>query len=414
MNRVDQLLILTQLFYPEMISTGQTMTELGEELTRLGMNIKVVCGPPTLLEEKSRPEKTMIYNKIQIHRVWGTRFPKLKSWGRMLNQFTFAASAFSYLLRHDRSLPVLVNTNPPFLALICSALRKLQGRTYIYLVLDIYPDTISTAGLISKTGFISRLWKSANRVMFKNASRIIPIGRHMRHILAEEYPSSTANKLTLIPIWSDDRLLSMAPDVPNPFQDKWGTAGRFVVLYAGNMGRFHDLKTILDAATRLQNQPEILFIFVGEGYQKAEMQALVKSRSLDNCRFHSYVERSELKNLYACADVGLVTLQAGQEGLSVPSKTFGYLAAGLPILAVLSDKSEIAHIVREFNCGQVITPGDEAGLAEAIQLICEDQARLSRWGQNARAAIEKSYHLAAAAEAFQQVIVALDKPCRKN
>ncbi len=310
--------------------------------------------------------------------------------------------------------PILVNTNPPFLALVCSILRKLQGRPYIYLVFDIYPETISVAGLIRKNGLISRMWRSANRVMFKNAAKVIVIGRHMQSILVAGYADHVADKISMIPIWSDDRLLNTDPVKPNPLAKKWEIGGKFVVLYAGNMGRFHDMGTVIEAAKLLQNHEDILFLFVGEGYKKATMQESVKIWRLNNCRFFTYVHRSELRNLYDCADIGLVTLQKGQEGLSVPSKTFGYMAAGLPVVAVISEKSEIALVIQEFECGQVIPPGDKGELANSILQLSQDRVRISSWGQNAKAATIKKFNLAAAANAFHRVVENLECACDKQ
>ena len=135
---VPKVLVLCQLFYPELVSTGQTLTELCEQLVPLGVDVHVVCGPPTVLNRKSKTPKYIEYNGIHIRRVWGTRFPKLNLIGRIVNQLTFAVSVFFYLLFHRPRKPILVLTNPPFLAVSCAILRALKiGEPYIYLVFDV-------------------------------------------------------------------------------------------------------------------------------------------------------------------------------------------------------------------------------------------------------------------------------------
>ena len=120
---------------------------------------------------------------------------------------------------------------------------------------------------------------------------------------------------------------------------------KITICYAGNLGRFHDLDTFMKTAQYLKNEPDIVFLFVGEGYQKKTCQAFAQSQRLTNCQFHSYVAREELGTLLSCVDVGLVSLHTGHEGLSVPSKTYGLMAAGVPILGLLPKTSEISFSI---------------------------------------------------------------------
>ena len=402
-SRVDRcrknpkLLVLCQLFYPELVSTGQTLTELCEELANDGIDIEVVCGQPTVLNKGKKVAKYINYRSIKIRRVWGTRFPKLNLIGRILNQLTFTLSVFFWLLIHRPKNPILVLTNPPFLAISCAVLRALRiGGPYIYLVFDVYPDTAVRLGVLKENGFVSRCWERLNAFVFRQASAIVVIGRCMQDVIeqkAKKFGLILDDKLHHISVWSDDKFISSASDRENPLRKKWDIEGKFVVAYFGNMGRFHDMETIIRAAEILKDNKDICFLFVGEGHKKQATIEYATRHNLQNCLFDTYVDREDLGHLMHLADVGLVSLLEGQEGLSVPSKAFGLMAAGVPIIAVMSDKSEIARIVREENCGTLVKPGEKKVLADCIFQLYNDKDRLEQMSANASRATNSKYNL---------------------
>lgn len=407
-----ELLVLCQLFYPELISTGQTLTELCEELAGSGVDVEVACGPPTLNDTKSRVPRYMEHRGIRIRRMWGTRFPKLNLAGRVLNQVTYALSVFLFLLRDTSRRPVLVLTNPPFLAVACALLRVFGGKPYIYLIFDVYPDTAVRLGLLRPHGLLARIWDLSNRFVFAHASSIVVIGRCMQQVVRGKLGDTPADKVRTIHIWSDDRHIQSAGGERNPFLERWGLEGKFVLLYSGNMGRFHDMETIMEAAGGLRDYEDILFLFIGEGHKKRWMTEFARKRGLENCQFYPYVRREDLGHSLSCADVGLVSLSEGQEGLSVPSKTLGLLAAGVPVIAVMSLKSEIARILLEERCGTVVAPGDSEGLKKAVIGAYEDKWKLLLNGLNARQAVKKKYNLHSAARAYHDIVRGIHEEMR--
>ncbi len=403
-----KLLVLCQLFYPELISTGQTLTELCEELANKGMDIEVVCGQPTVVNNGKKVAKHIQHKDIQITRVWGTRFPKLNLIGRIVNQLTFSISVFFYLLFHRPQKPILVLTNPPFLAASCSLLRKLRLiGPYIYLVFDVYPDTAVNTGIMKDNGLLCRLWERLNAFLFKHASAIVVIGRCMESVIkqkAEKFGLKLNNKLHHISVWSDDKLISSASNQDNPLKKKWDIEDKFVVGYFGNMGRFHDMETIIKSAKILKDNGDICFLFVGEGHKKQATMKYAAMHNLQNCQFHTYVPREDLGHLMQLADVGIVSLLEGQEGFSVPSKTFGLMAAGAPIIAVMSVKSEIARIVKEEDCGILVKSGEKKMLANSILQLYNDRIQLERMSINASKAINEKYNLSKVSRKYFDLI----------
>lgn len=407
-------LVLCQLFYPEMVSTGQTLTELCEVLVDMGIDIEVVCGPPTILVRESSIPSYMEHRGIRIKRVWGTRFNKLNFVGRVANQITFALSVFVHLVCDGSKRPILVLTNPPFLALICGLLRKFHGVPYIYLIFDVYPETAIKLGILKEKGVVSRVWDWCNKFMFEYASVIIVIGRCMQDILARKLSAEARRKIRVIHVWSDDNLIQAASVNENPFIKKWGLEGKFVVSYSGNMGRFHDMETIMEAAKGLKGRDDIVFLFIGEGHKKQWSKDFADKWKLKNCQFHSYVDREDLGFSLKSADIGLVSLLEGQEGLSVPSKTFGLMAAGVPVIAIMSNTSEIARIVEEEQCGVVVRPGEPEELVNAILNLYNDRLKLSDMSKHAMKAIKNKYNLRTAAEAYYEIIAGLNKSSFKE
>lgn len=406
--KISKLTVLCQLFYPELVSTGQTLTELCEVLADLGVEIEVIAGPVTIVDRKSAIPRTIKYHKITINRVWGTRLPKLNLLGRIINQITYAGSVFFHLLFDRSSRPILVLTNPPYLAFTCAILRSLKiGKPYLYVIFDVYPDSAINLGILKKNSFIAKLWDWFNIFTYNHATNIVVIGRCMQEVIIkkmEKYQVDYRDKIRLIHIWSDDRLIQSVAKEENPFIKQWNLENKFIVSYSGNMGRFHDLETIMETAKLLQNYPDIIFLFVGEGYKKAWMIDYANKWKLINCQFHSYVPRENLGLVLSCVNLGLVSLSPGQEGLSVPSKTFGLLAVGVPVVAIMSSHSEIARILNEEDCGVVVEPGDSTHLRNALLSLYNNQQKRIQMGNNAKNAIAQKYNLRAAAQAYFELI----------
>lgn len=401
-----KVLVLCQLFYPELVSTGQTLTELCEVLVELGIDVEVLCGPSTIIDRKTKIPKYLKYKGIKIKRVWGTRFPKLSLIGKVANQMTYTISIFFHMLLDPSKKPVLVLTNPPFLGGICSLIKKLKNRSFIYLVFDVYPDTPIKLGLIKEKGWIDLFWNLWNRFVFKNASEIIVIGRCMRKIILSKAAGidSIEDKIHLIHIWGDDRNIHPVKREKNRFIKKWNLEKKFVVSYSGNMGRFHDLETIMMAAKEMKERGDIEFLFIGEGYKKKWMQEYASQYNLKNCQFHTYVKRNDLSETLSCAHVGLVSLKKGQEGLSVPSKIFGLLAAGVPVVCIMPQESEIALIVKENKCGFVVNPEEVRRLIDAILKLKKDKDHYKITRDNALKTVNEKYSLKSAALKYKDLI----------
>lgn len=384
----------------------------------MGVEIEVICAPPSIINPKEKIPKHLEHHGIRIRRVWATSFPKLNIIGRVINQITYAVSVFFYLLFDRTKRPILVLTNPPFLAFFCALLRRLKiGNQYIYLIFDVYPDTAINLGVLKRNSFLSLLWEWVNKISFKYATKIIVIGRCMKEVIESKmnrYRIEINNKVQMIHVWSDDRSIQKGSKEKNPFVERWGLDGKFVILYSGNMGRFHDMETIMGVVKELSDFENIVFLFIGEGHKKKWMMEYAQKNNLSNCMFHSYVKREDLCDLLACAKIGLVSLMEGQEGLSVPSKTYGLMAAGVPVVAVVPSSSEIARVIEEEDCGIVVKPGDVEGLKNVILGLYNNKVALETMSNNAKSSIKNKYSLNSAAKLYYRIIQELNSRINKE
>lgn len=399
--------ILTELYFPDERPSSGVITALGGALSALGIRVHVVCGPH--LSKLPGGSAKYVHEGVEVLRLWSTRFSPLGFWGKLINQLTFSLSVGFYLLGKFRDkTPLVVLTSPPLMVPVVAKICWLTGRKYILLVFDVYPETAIKTGLISSWGPIACIWRLANRFVYRGAAKIIVISRLMEEHFMSRLRNNNPQKLHYLPIWTDEaRILAYGP-ARGEFRRLWGLSRSFVALYAGNMGRAHDFEAFLQAAQRLGDRPEIAFVFVGDGFKKAWLKDEIARRKLTNCHLYDYVARTDFPELLASADVGLVSLALGHEGLSVPSKVFSLMAAGLPVVAAMADNSEVARILSENECGLCVSPQDGPALAEAILKLWQDHTLHDRMGKNGQEIIRRKYNVKSAAQGLAGFIKQVD------
>ena len=195
-------------------------------------------------------------------------------------------------------------------------------------------------------------------------------------------------KIVRINDWVDLKEVRLLPQ-NNPFSESKGFADKFVVLYAGNLGRIHNLEDLLSAAEEFRNRPEIQFVFIGGGALKKRLIRESQLRELANVKFFPFEVRSRLPEVLASASASVILLRKGMAGLSLPSKIYSILASGRPILACVEEESDIAGMVRDSQSGFVIPPGNSRGLAQAIEELFRHREKGCEMGFNARRYIER-------------------------
>ena len=212
--------------------------------------------------------------------------------------------------------------------------------------------------------------------------------------------------------WADgDAIAPIAPET-NALRSEWNLSGKFVLMYSGNMGRAHEFETILGAAQLLQDRSEIQFLFVGGGHYRDWLETEARARKLPNVRFQAYQPRERLAESLGVADVHLICLRPELEGLIVPSKIYGALAAGRPTLNVGDPSGEIGAMLHASRAGFSVTTGDSASLARHIEELQSNQALRAELGKNARQAFEARFDRRFALARWTTLLRSISAPSR--
>lgn len=386
----QRLTLVSQFFPPDFAATGQLLNDLSARLAAQGQQVQVLTGMPAYAYTRSDAERLEFEPNRCIRRSRVSRFWPLRIRGRAVNGILFCLRISLRLLRYSRRGDlILYTTEPPYLPLLGWLLHRLTRTPYLVLLYDLYPDVLVGLGVLQADHWLVRLWRQFNRWMVADAQQLIVLSEPMAERVRTHMPAAAA-KLTVIPSWADPQQIRPCPKASNWFVREHQLADRFTVLYSGNQGRCHDLNTVVAAARLLRHDPNVLFLFIGDGPQHQRLLQLVHDWDLENCCFLPYQEFVDLPFSLAAADLALVTLSAEAEGLVAPSKLYGHLAAGTPIAAVTSSTSYLRQLVERAGCGRWFANGNAEDLAGWITELRADPRRAAAYGQAARALLKRT------------------------
>ena len=397
---------LTQFFYPEPAATAQLLTELAVELVQRGWEVTVYTAQPTYHERKRLPRKERFHG-VQIIRLFSTRFPKQKLWGRLANGLTFLLAALVRVLFTQRRDPLLIVSAPPFLGCVGWLAWLVRRRRYVFLVHDVYPDVAVRLGYMKEGGVVARIWDMLNRKVYGHAGAVIVLGERMKRTV-ETRIKNRATPVVVIHNWADGSFVVPRGKEDNWFARKHGLIDKTVVLYSGNLGLFHDLETIIEAADRLRDVDDVVFLFIGGGGKKEKLVRMVREKGLRNVMFLPYQPREHLPFSLTAGDIGVVTLERGVEGLCVPSKLYYYLAAGQAILALVGKESEVADIVESWGCGVRVDQGDVDSVVSVLTHWVKDRSLLIQTKANSRKCFEACFTKEQAVTRYEEVLRTLE------
>jgi glycosyltransferase involved in cell wall biosynthesis len=330
--------------------------------------------------------------------------------GRVLNYLAFHFLVYLRVLFCEEPDLVFVLSTPPFISFSGLMLKIFKKSKVIYNVQDLFPDLAVELGKLRNKQFIGFL-KTFSALIVRKADKVIAVGEYMEKRIREKLLKETSaiNHIITIHNWADGdkiKLLKSKEAENNYLKKKWGLEGKFVVLYSGNMGYLHEFDTIVTAAESLakEGMKEIIFVFIGEGIKKNYIEEKVREKGLDNILFFPYQPREMLTYSLGLADVSLVTLEKGFEGMVVPSKIYGILSSGRPVIAVVGEESEIVEIIREGKCGKIVKIGDCEDLVNCIINYYKDRKKCKEDGLNGRRYFEEKFDRKIATGKYIRVI----------
>lgn len=396
-----RVLILNQFFYPDISATSQLMTDLAEDLQLAGLDVSALAGRESYIGG-DRLSATEEYRGIHIRRVRCLRFERGSGLRRILSYLSFHVAAFLRLMTGTKQDVIVALTTPPLIAATARIAARLRGSKVVCLIQDLYPEVAVELGALPRRSAVTRVLHRISADVMSSADAVIVLGDCMRRRV--EACGVRPEKVQVIPNWMDNKTVHpLAGD--NAFAQEHGLCGKFVVLYSGNMGKAHDLDTILNAADRLRGLDDVQFVFIGDGPRRSDVERFIAEKKLSTARVLPYVARERLGEALGSAAVGLISQSSGLEGLIVPSKLYGLLATGVPCLFVGPADTEVARTIRDLECGFVVANGDAEGLADRILQLRQGPDLRASMAQRARDAFEKYFERRIVTRAYLDLLV---------
>lgn len=397
-----RLTLINQFYAPDISPTAQLAASLAEHRADLGDRVTIVAGRAGYLEGLAAVDGADRGAGVRVHRVWTPDLGKSSRARRLLGYVTFSLGGAWALVRLPRQDVIVAMTTPPFVLVAALLHQLLHRRTRVVLwSMDCYPDAAERFGELRPGGPVSRVLRAVNRWAFRRVEVVVGLDAAMVDLLGSQYRSGPDRpRFVVIPNW--ERLaLFPAGAAPAPRWsgfDELPIGDRTVVLYLGNTGIGHRFDTVLEAAARLADQA--VFLFVGGGERWAELEAEATARGLTNVVFRTYVPKDETPAVMAGADIALITLHDRALGVMSPSKLHANLAAGLPVLYIGPEGSNVDEAITRFGAGRSLREGDVDGVVEAIHQLGSDPTARTR----ARKAFDAAYCDAATLPAFDRVL----------
>lgn len=396
--------ILTQFYPPDYAATGQLIEELARCLQEDGLKIQVFTGQPGYAFKEEKATVTEESGQLSVRRSRTTRFFPTRIRGKVVNGLLFVVRTALHLLRtKNRGDVLLITTAPPFLPVLGYLAHLLFKAPYVCLLYDLYPDVAVELKVVSGKSLPVKIWHFINRCTWEKAAGVIVLNSAMRERILAKHPG-LSHKVFVIPNWANPAQIVPMLKEKNWFALKYLLIEKFTVLYSGNLGRCHDLETILEAAQQLQNEP-IEFMFIGSGAKYQSCIDRVKHLRLQNFRFLPYQDRTDLPYSLTSCDLSLVSMSAGMEGLLAPSKLYSALAAGRPIAAICEEQSCLRQLITEAKCGAAFNNGDGTGLANFIRCLVQDQELTKKFGVAGRQYLEAHFTPKLVAEQYAKVLL---------
>jgi colanic acid biosynthesis glycosyl transferase WcaI len=376
-------ILLLNLYYPPDTSATAKMAQTVTDALLQSHDVTVLSGRPSYDPTERRPWRlyqTEMVGRVRVIRCGSTDFPRFNMKKRVLNYLSYVALAIPRALFVSCDV-VVAMTDPPFEGIVGAIVALLKGKPYVYNIRDMYPD-MAVGGSIVEPGALARRWEKLHRWALRRATKVIVLGEDMRaRIVAKGVqPERTA-------IVRDGAEI-LPPNAPPPAIDLEVVRSirgdfSFVLLHAGNLGFYGAWNTLVAAARNLANEG-VGLVFVGDGAQRAQIEAA--STGADNIRFLEFFPASKIPSVLASADAHIITVKHGLEGVVVPSKMYGILVAGKPILAVAPKETDAVSLGLRFGFAVAADPDRPAEVVNAVRTLAFNPARVKSMGEAARAA----------------------------
>lgn len=398
MNRRPRILVLNQYYKPGVEATANLLAELCEALAQ-EFEITVVTG--RLNPYPDLPSDEMV-DGVRVIRTRSTAFDRTKLHLRAVNYFTYLADSVLRAMTLERPDAVLALTDPPMIGDVGLAVARRFRVPLMVVSEDVFPEIAVELKRLENPVLI-RVLREMVSLYLRRADQVVAIGETMRLRLQEK--GASADRIAVIENWVDTRRI-----VPRSRDTRWARehdlVDRFVVMHSGNIGHANDLVTLVRAATFLRDLPDLRLVVIGFGAMQNVVRDVAGRLEVD-VTFLPYQPREVLPESLSSADIHYVGLARGLSGFVVPSRAYGIMAAGRPMLVSADEDSETVRIARAHRCGVVVPPGRPELVAGAIRDAYEGRFDLDEMGRRGRAYVEREADREVAVARYREVLAGL-------
>ena len=374
--RRPRLLVLNQYYWPGFEATAHLLSDLCAALAD-DFEITVVTGA---LQHLDAPPGRTGHDGVEIVRVRSTSHDRTQLSHRALNYLTYLGDALLQGARAERPDVVLCMTDPPIVADVALLVARRFGVPLVVISQDVFPEVAVELKRLESPLLVGAM-RGLIGAYLKRADRVVAIGETMR--LRLEAKGARPERIRVIPNWVDTTKLEPAPR-DNAWSREHGLAGKFVVMHSGNVGHAQNLDAFVRATTFLRDLDDLVVPIIGGGARRDELVELARVLEADAVRFLPYQPRETLSLSLSAASVHVVGLARGLSGYVVPSRLYGILGVGRPVIVAAEDESETAQLVRSVGCGVVVPPGRPELLAGAIRDAHDGVHDLAEMGRRGR------------------------------
>ena len=394
-----RLLVLNQYYRPGVEATANLLADLCESLAET-YDVTVVTGRLQGREDLPTAETL---GGVRVLRTRSTSFNRTKLSHRGLNYATYLVDSLVRSLSIEPPQLVVCMTDPPIVGDLGVAVARRFGAPLLVISEDVFPEIATELGRLTNPVVVEVLRRLV-AFYLRRADHIVAIGDRMRERLIAK--GASPERISVIPNWVD-----AAAIVPGPRENDWARAqslsDRFVVMHSGNVGHAQDLDNLVRATTFLRDLDDLAVLIVGFGARHVEVAQLADRLEADKVRLLPYQPREVLPQSLGSAHIHYVGLAKGLAGFVVPSRLYGILSAGRPVIVAADPDSETARLVDEVGCGVAIPPDRPDLLAGAIRDAHDGRLDLVEMGNRGRAYIEREADRPVALARYRSLVAEL-------
>ena len=380
------MLVLSQVYVPDPASVGQHMADAAAEMARRGYRVVVLTANRGYDDPSVKYKRREVIDGVEVRRLPLSAFGKRSIGLRLLGGALFMVQCMLRGIFVRDLACILVSTSPPMCSVAAMSIGLVRRVAIKYWVMDINPDQMIELGRISQRSLPARAFNWLNRRILGWARDVIVLDRFMAQRLNRK--RDVGSKLTILPPWPHEDHLAVVSHADNPFRKAHGLDGKFVLMYSGNHSLVHPVTTLLEAALRLEDESRLVFMFIGGGLGKQDVERVIETQEPGNIISLPYQPLSELRYSLSAADVHLVSMGNEMVGIVHPCKVYGAMAVARPLLLLGPSPCHASELIEAYRIGWTVSHGDVDGAVATIRTILStDPATLAEMGARAQEAV---------------------------